>query len=158
MVDQSKGWLAATRGGGIAVALYYAAFTIIFMPHISLTSTLIAFAFIVLIAWLIGWISVMVGMLFVGLPVTCVLRHANAESVAAYSALGTLFGLLIPTLIAVPTGRDLFDEGLLAIWTFPGTLAGLTAGYIWGRWRITIAADVRSPDHPNRYHDERILR
>lgn len=41
-----------------------------------------------------------------------------------------------------------------------GTLAGVTAATIWGKWRERIMADTAPPPaaHPNRVHDHRMLR
>jgi hypothetical protein len=101
------------------------------------------------------------GLVFIGMPLTTYLHRLGEESARTYRAAGLGFGFLLPLLVAaLLTGfsGDLFPFGLL--FAALGAAAGRTTAAVWGSWRESIAAGhkTESTDHPNRYHDERILR
>lgn len=109
---------------------------------------------------LISVVVTLIAMVSIGLPFTAIARHLQCENVALYTfvgaAVGAAFGFAIPFILLIVVSSDTVDvTGFLLI--VPGILAGGTAGYVWGRWRVA-ESSASDPIAPNRIHDPRILR
>lgn len=101
------------------------------------------------------------GLVIFGFPLTAWLHRLGKESARTYRFAGLSIGFLLPLwIVALLTGfaGNLLPFGLLL--AVLGAAAGQTTAAVWGSWRESMAAEDQSgsPNHPNRLHDERILR
>ncbi len=88
----------------------------------------------------------LLGMVFVGLPITAILQALNLERTWLYSALGAIAGFVtLVLLFELPISIDLGSLTLAG----SGGLAGLACAYRWGRWRERVAKS-RQAERENR--------
>lgn len=110
------------------------------------------------ITWLVATVITLLAAVVIGLPLTAMLRRFDCENRRNYAFFGSLFGFLIP-LVADYLVSDKFNSDNLG-YVIAGTLAGTTAGFVWGNWREQVAleqvATEAKPPRPDR--GERWLR
>ena len=105
----------------------------------------------------IAFAGTLAGMIFLGLPLTALLRHLKGERVGFYSAMGIFGGLLLPmAFLALLEGE--FNSGSVALGIFLGPFGAMAGGVcanIWGAYRVSLAQnDSDKADSPtNPYHD-----
>jgi hypothetical protein len=107
--------------------------------------------------FLVSLVFVTAATLLIGLPFAALLQAIRCEGCDIYAMCGAIAGLLLPPAVELLTAGALSRD----IWTVavPGLIVGAVSGVVWGLSRDrVIEADRTPPTHPNRYHDERILR
>ncbi len=97
------------------------------------------------------------GMLVIGLPLTALLRHLRREREGTYGLIGTILGLLLPSLVIIFAHPDSRNLAGLAVGLPLGLFcmfAGMATGHTWGGWRERCAIAKRETrPAPNPIHD-----
>lgn len=134
-------WWGAVVGGG-PFMLFTVPTTLFSINELPMSEALPVLYF-ALFPLLLAAIGTVVGMLLVGLPLTAMLRGAEAESAYTYSLAGMGAGFVIPYVIfAIATGWSIEIALGGLFFAIPGLLAGTTAATIWGNWRERVTADM----------------
>jgi hypothetical protein len=118
--------VVGTLAAGAVVSMVLAA---MFVPFVGSWNDAADVAGIIGVVTAITFGLVVLGAVFIGLPVTFVLQRVNRESEGSYIAAGTVFGFLVPLALLLALGSEAQGYWVCLL----GAVAGGAAALVW--WR-----------------------
>lgn len=134
--DHVRALMRAVLSAALAGGVPYMVFTVPISASTEALAHLPLALCVALLPVIVAGVTTLIAALFLGLPLTALLRRSNNETRRLYSLCGAFLGFIIP-LGAVLAASGSWEPAIFL--ALPGTLAGAAAGLSWGSWRRQIA-------------------